>query len=142
MTKWTNSWAYQRANAAVKTLLSSPKKLLALVERAAQKSEKNQGKFGLVGQSLESLKVLIRMIAAYAKGDYDAVGADNLVLIIAVVVYFVMPLDALPDFIAVLGLSDDLALLTWTWGRVKTEVERFLAWELEQDREPRKLSDK
>ena len=141
MSKWTNSWAYKRASAAVKSLLASPKKLLALVERAAQKSEKTEGRFGLVGQSVESLKVLIRMVAAYAKGDYRSIGADNLVLIVAVVVYFVMPLDALPDFIAVMGLTDDAALLAWTWGRVKSEVEKFLVWELGQEAEVKKLDD-
>lgn len=141
MSKWTNSWAYKRANHAVKSLLASPKKQLVLVERAAQKSEKNQGKSGLVGQSLESLKVLIRMMTAYARGDYRSIGSDNLVLIVAVIVYFVMPLDTLPDFIAVLGLTDDAALLAWTWGRVKSEVEKFLEWELDQENAQKKLEE-
>ena len=42
---------------------------------------------------------------------------------LAAVVYFVMPLDALPDFIALLGLTDDAAVLAWTWSVVKEEVE-------------------
>ena len=133
MSRWANSWAYKRAKKAVASLLESPQKLLTLVEKAARKNEQAAGNSGLVGQSVDSLKVLIRLIAAYARGDYRLIGMDNLVLIISAVVYFVMPLDALPDFIAILGLTDDAALLAWTWSRAKLEVEKFLVWELEQE---------
>ena len=133
MSRWANSWAYKRAKNAVASLLESPQKLLALVEKATRKNEQTVGNSSLVGQSVDSLKVLIRLIAAYARGDYRLIGIDNLVLIISAVVYFVMPLDALPDFIAILGLTDDAALLAWTWSRVKLEVEKFMAWELEQE---------
>ena len=134
MSRWTHSWAYRKAKIAVRSLLDSPSKLLKLVEKAAEKSERKPASTGLVGQTLDSLKVLIRMVTAYARGDYREIAKDNLALIIAAVVYFVMPLDTLPDFIAFLGLTDDAALLAWTWSRVKSEVEKFLVWELAREK--------
>ena len=135
MKKLLNSWAYRKAKGAVNALLQSPKKLMEVIEKAAQKTEKSEGSMGLVGQSVESLKVLIRMMSAYARGDYRAISTENLVLIMASIVYFVMPLDTLPDFIAFLGLTDDAALLVWTLNRVKSEVEGFLEWELRQEKD-------
>ncbi len=128
--RWVNSWAYRKARNTVSALLNSPKKLLALVEKATQKSERQR--HGALAKTLESVKVMVRLITAYVSGEYRAVSTENLLMIIAALVYFVMPLDALPDFIVVLGLTDDAAILAWTWRRVKDEVERFIAWELAQ----------
>lgn len=129
--RWLNTWAYRKSKAAVSAVLQSPKKLLELLERAAKKSESQAN--GPIGKSIDSLKVMIRLVTAYAKGDYRDVALDKLALIVAALIYFVMPLDALPDFIALLGLVDDAALLAWTFGAVKEEVERFLLWELQQE---------
>lgn len=57
--------------------------------------------------------------------------------IVAGLIYFVSPLDAIPDFIPGLGLVDDLAVLAWvmkTWGG---ELEAFRTWRDAQDRETR-----
>lgn len=128
---WRNTWAYRKATRLAKSVASSPKKLLALLEKASKKSEREAT--GTIGKTLESLKVMIRLLTAYAKGEYRDVALENVALIITAIVYFVMPLDALPDFIAVLGLTDDAALLTWTWSKVRAEVERYLEWELEHE---------
>ena len=128
--RWMSTWAYRKATAAVASLINSPKRLLSLLDKAVQKSERQSQ--GVIAKSFESLKVMVRLLRAYAKGDYRTVAADKLVLIIAAIAYFVMPLDALPDFIAVFGLTDDAALLAWTLSAVKQEVERFLEWELQQ----------
>lgn len=128
--RWANTRAYKKAKGLVGAIVASPKKMLALLEKASQKSGKEAK--GIVGKTLESLKIMIRLLSAYAKGEYRAIGMDNLALIVAAIVYFVMPLDALPDIIAVFGLADDAAVLAWTWKTVKTEIERFLEWELEQ----------
>ncbi len=130
--RWANTRAYRKAQSLVDALLHSPQRLLDLLERATKKSESQPN--GSLGKTLESVKVMIRLVTAYAKGDYRAIALDNLALIVAALVYFVMPLDALPDFIAMLGLMDDAALLAWTWGAVKDEVERFLQWELAQEK--------
>ncbi len=129
--RWLKSRAYLRAKKTVTVLLESPKRLLRLVERVARKSDRASS--GPISKSVESIKIMVRLVTAYAKGEYKDVAIENLVKITAALVYFVMPLDALPDFIAVFGLTDDAALLAWTFGAVKQEVERFLAWELEAD---------
>jgi len=129
--RWLDTWAYKKAKNGVASLLNSPSKLLALLEKVSHKSDGRAS--GPLGKTLESVKVLVRLASAYANGNYRAIAKDKLVMIVAALAYFAMPLDALPDFIAVLGLTDDVALLAWTWGAVKEEVEKFLQWEVEQD---------
>jgi uncharacterized membrane protein YkvA (DUF1232 family) len=49
------------------------------------------------------------------------------------VVYFVMPVDLIPDFIAGLGFVDDAALLARTMKSVKSDIDDFKTWEERQE---------
>jgi len=130
----SNNFAYRKAKRLVTATINSPKKLLSLANSA-------QGKIN--GRVKKSLKPLIepiqdsyRLIRAYANGDYRQVSPENLGLIVAAIIYFVMPLDGLPDFIVGLGFTDDAAVLAWTFNKVKTELSNFKAWEVDQKESP------
>jgi len=127
----TNSRAYQKAQRLVSATIASPAKLLSLAGSARKKASKNaQSK---VSDLLEPIKASYRLIQAYASGNYRDISLENFGLIVAAVIYFVMPIDAMPDFIAGLGLADDATLLAWTFSKVKEELDRFLNWEQQQD---------
>lgn len=72
---------------------------------------------------------LFRLIKAYATGTYREIPWNSLVMIIASVIYFVMPIDLIPDFIPALGLLDDAALLAWTIKTFSEDIDAFLEWE-------------
>ena len=38
-------------------------------------------------------------------------------------------MDAVPDFVVGLGYLDDIALLSWLFQNVATELKRFSQWE-------------
>ncbi len=77
----------------------------------------------------ERLLVLGRMIAAYARGQYRHIPVKTLVTILAGLLYFLNPLDLIPDMILGAGLLDDLAVLTWVYRSASEEVDRFVAWD-------------
>lgn len=52
---------------------------------------------------------------------------------IGAIMYFVMPVDAIPDWIAVLGFTDDAAVITFTLKQVKGDIEKFLEWKKNQE---------
>ena len=70
-----------------------------------------------------------RLLRAYAKGSYREIPWQSLLIIIASVIYFVMPLDAIPDFLVGLGYVDDAALLGWTIKSVSSDIDDFTTWE-------------
>jgi uncharacterized membrane protein YkvA (DUF1232 family) len=49
-------------------------------------------------------------------------------MIVATVIYFVSPIDLVPDFIIGLGIFDDVALIGFTAKQISTELERFKTW--------------
>jgi uncharacterized membrane protein YkvA (DUF1232 family) len=53
-------------------------------------------------------------------------------MIVASIVYFVMPVDLLPDFILGIGFLDDAGLIAWTVKTISSDIEKFIEWEESQ----------
>ncbi|MDJ1483218.1 YkvA family protein [Cytophagaceae bacterium DM2B3-1] len=81
---------------------------------------------------VSNLQTLSRMIRAYVKGDYKVIPWTTLVKIVAALVYFVSPLDFIPDLLPVLGFSDDIAIVLWVLSSCTEEIKRFQEWEAAQ----------
>lgn len=81
---------------------------------------------------VERVRVLIRMVRAYASGRYRGIKVTNLLLLVAAIVYFVTPLDFVPDFIPITGFVDDFTVVLWVYGKLQEEIDAYLAWENEQ----------
>src|SRR4029434_9149163 len=69
------------------------------VEKAQSQKEKLQGLF-------QSLMALFRLVKAYAVGEYRAVPWKSLIASVTALVYFIYPLDFIPDFLLP-GFLDD-----------------------------------
>lgn len=83
---------------------------------------------------LHEIAVLGRMAKAVAKGDYD-LATPKIVMAVATLGYVVSPVDAIPDIVPILGLTDDAALVTATVGALTYEIACFRSWELGQEDE-------
>ncbi len=108
--------------------LRDPDKLRDLVQKAKGKAEA-AGASGPLKDMWQSLLSLLRLLRAYASGQYRNVPAKSLVLIVAGILYFVMPIDVIPDFVVGLGFLDDAAVLAWVVSSVRTVVTDFEKWE-------------
>ena len=106
--------------------IKNPGKLNSLLDRAWKKSDNQRHRLAGVW---ESLQACLRMLRAWANGSYRGIPRDSLVAIAAAVIYFVMPLDMIPDFILSLGLIDDVALFGWVLSSVKNDIDLFIEWE-------------
>ena len=108
--------------------LRDPDKLRDLVQKAKGKAEA-AGASGPLKDMWQSLLSLLRLLRAYASGQYRNVPAKSLVLIVAGILYFVMPIDLIPDFVVGIGFLDDAAVLAWVVSSVRTVVTDFEKWE-------------
>ena len=82
-----------------------------------------------VASAKEKLSVFSRMASAYVSGRYRTVPWKTVMTILAAIIYFLNPLDLVPDFIPVMGLTDDFGVLMWVYASVSSEIDKFLAWE-------------
>jgi len=126
-----SSRAYLKAIGLVKQTLSNPMQLRKLLTKATNKAEKT----GKIASLSASISTAARLIKHYASGDYRNISFESLALIVASIIYFVMPIDVLPDFIVGLGFVDDASLLAWTFSSLKDDMQRFIEWENKQIKE-------
>lgn len=110
----------------------NPNRLKRLLEDSQEKintvtsdSEKVKGILGI-------LRTLVRMMKAYLRGEYKVVPWKTLLLIVGALIYFVSPLDFIPDFIPITGFIDDFSIVVWVFSRINKEIRRFEEWEAAQ----------
>jgi uncharacterized membrane protein YkvA (DUF1232 family) len=82
-----------------------------------------------ISTAKEKFYVLGRIVRAYAMGQYRNIPWKTILLIVAALVYFISPMDLLPDIIPITGLTDDFGILLWVYNAVSSEIEKFLTWE-------------
>ena len=121
------SKAYKMASSRAGNYAKDPKKLIKLIGDATQKAD--QLKSGPLKEAWGSLMILLRMLKAYAAGDYRNISWQSVTLIIATIAYFVIPTDLIPDFIPGGLLIDDAALLGVTLRSLQSDIESYLSWE-------------
>ena len=80
----------------------------------------------------EKFGVVYRLFKAYASGKYRNIPWKSLLLITAALIYFVSPVDLIPDVLVGIGFTDDFAILLMVYKAVHSEVEKFLDWEKSQ----------
>ncbi len=119
----------EKANA----VLESSTQTGELVTEAEKKSSQpdKQGLSNLGSQ----VKALVRMVKSYKRGDYRDVSKKSLVLVVAGLLYFVSPIDAVPDFLIGAGLLDDATVLAFIFSTLSSEISAFQAWEEEKEEE-------
>jgi uncharacterized membrane protein YkvA (DUF1232 family) len=82
-----------------------------------------------IGRVFDDLMTFLRLLKARAKGRYRQTPWKSVALVIGAVLYFISPLDAIPDFIPLIGFADDAAVIALVMRAVRKDVEAFRAWE-------------
>jgi len=119
---------FKRATGKAGRYASNTSRLIELAKEVAGKL-KHVGFRGNLAEFQGSVGLLVRMIKAYSSGSYKALPWKSLVSIVAVLIYFVSPIDLIPDFLPVIGIADDVALVLWLIKTLGSDIEKFSAWE-------------
>jgi uncharacterized membrane protein YkvA (DUF1232 family) len=104
------------------------KKLLGDAVKKAKRYERNRGPLADVWGYLTAL---FRLLRAYISGDYRDIPWVSIVLVIVAIIYFVSPIDLIPDFLPA-GYIDDAAVIALVIAQIQADLDNFLAWEVER----------
>lgn len=83
------------------------------------------------GPSLsERLRAVPRMVRMTVTGRYRGMSVGRLAALAFGALYIVSPVDLMPEiFLPLIGLGDDMVVLTFVFSGLMAETEQFLLWE-------------
>ena len=117
--------SFKRFEEKAKKYTDHPKEINGLLKKALHKANNKKGSLTEVW---DKLQLFFELVKAWSKGEYHDISKKTIILIVATVLYFVSPIDLVPDFIVGLGIFDDVALIGFTAKQISTELERFKTW--------------
>lgn len=121
-------WTFAKGKA--KRVAGNASRLGAILTSASRKAEENKSRLAGV---FKDLKNLLQLLSAWARGEYRAAPWSSILAALAAVIYFLNPLDILPDVIAGAGLVDDAFVLSAVFSSIKNDLKKFNDWKKEQD---------
>lgn len=109
-------------------VLSQPERVNHLLQASKNKLNKLELQDGDFKSILGTIRTFIRMLKAFRRGQYE-IPWTTVLMIVAALIYFVMPLDMMPDFIPAAGYIDDFAVVMAIFKKVQKDVDSYQSWE-------------
>lgn len=109
-------------------IASNRDKLKDLLQKASNKL-KEVGEMPAIKESKTQVEIVFRMLKAHLNHEYKGVSTRTIGMLVLGILYFVLPVDFIPDFIPVVGYIDDLTVLLAIFKSLNSDIEKFLEWE-------------
>ena len=74
------------------------------------------------------IKWMLRLIKDYASGEYREIPWGSIAAITGAIIYFVSPVDVIPDPIPVVGYLDDAYVIKLALEFVKEDLDEYKKW--------------
>lgn len=81
-----------------------------------------------VGPKLAYIPQMVLLIRSYAICEYREVTKTEIVLMVAALIYFVSPLDVIPDKFLGFGWLDDALVASLVVRRCEGSIKRYMSW--------------
>src|SRR5690349_9977084 len=82
--------------------VKKPTPIKQLLNDAYEKASEKNDVGTMAHEAWENLQILFRLIKTSVSGEYTGLPTPTIIAAIAVVIYFLSPIDLIPDFIPVL----------------------------------------
>jgi len=126
---YLKSKSFQKALKNAVGIASNPDKISDLIGSVSEKlSDMDENKKKVSG-FLEKVKTLLRMLRSYINGEYRQIPWRSLLMIIGSLIYFMMPIDLIPDFIPMTGFADDISIIFLVFSSISDDIAAFLEYE-------------
>lgn len=108
-------------------IISDVNKTRAFIDKVVKKL----GNIPIIGPFFEDIPLLCDSVIDYATGKYKEIPLASIITIVAALVYFVSLIDLIPDFIPLIGLVDDAAIIGFALMAVHNDLQSYKEWKYE-----------
>ena len=126
---YLKSKSFQNALKRAAGIATDHEKISDLIGSVADKMSDMDENKRRASDFFKKIGTLLRMLRAYINGNYRQIPFKSLLMIIGALIYFMMPIDLIPDFIPVTGLADDITIIFLVFGSINEDIQAFLEFE-------------
>jgi len=116
---------FKKSESKASVILKDKSKASDTIKEALGKAVTNKGQL----EGVWAKMVLLFAVAKdYVNGDYTEIPKRSIVAILGGLIYFLSPIDVVPDFVPVLGFIDDVFVLNLVYKQVLKDLEKYKIW--------------
>lgn len=128
-TKKDGEKAFNSTKKQAESALKDKTKTLHILDDAMKK----MGELPMIGDAFKDIPTLCDIVRDYVKGNYKEVPVGSIIAALAALIYFVSPIDAIPDFIPVVGYLDDVTVIAVALQFIHSDLEEYRKWKEAQE---------
>jgi uncharacterized membrane protein YkvA (DUF1232 family) len=98
------------------------------LDRFLERLEKKLKHIPVVGGMLSEIPTLIALVKAFIEKRYLDIPIGSIIAIVGSLIYFLSPIDLMPDFLPAIGLVDDAGVIALALKLVHDDVKEYKAW--------------
>ena len=74
------------------------------------------------------IRLMFALVKDWANGSYRKIPFATIAMIVFAIIYFLNPMDAIPDPIPVLGYVDDASVIALAFSAVEFDLKEYARW--------------
>ena len=98
-------------------------------------AERLSQKAGFLSQYWEAIKTSFSLIRDWFSGSYDKIPGRMIASLAGALIYFISPVDLIPDWIPMAGFLDDAAILAAVFKLSEADLKFYRRWKRKQQPE-------
>jgi uncharacterized membrane protein YkvA (DUF1232 family) len=117
---------FNRTLAAAKKVMNRRVRLILLIRNTYIRLSRTEN---LAAHFRDDLILLVKLVKAWTLGQYRAVPWKSVLYAVAALLYFINPIDLIPDAIVGIGYLDDAAVAAAVVRAIHNDLQAFKEWE-------------
>lgn len=124
----TRYWASRAFRLAIDAAHVTLKKRIRVLKIVREVWKRIRDRQQALGSGAQTLTQLARLVQARVCGRYTGISWSTMAIAMAALIYFLNPLDAIPDSLAIIGFTDDISVAAFVARSLSEELDRFQQW--------------
>ena len=108
-------------------IISDMTKTRAFIDKVIKKL----GNIPIIGHLFEDIPLLCELVVDYVTGKYKEIPLATIITIVAAMVYFLSPIDLIPDPLPIIGYIDDAAVVGFVINALHNDIQSYREWKSE-----------
>ena len=120
---------YKKNETKAMEILKDKNKVSKLLEEAMNKAKANR--IGPIDEIWSKLQIVFSLLKDWISGEYKQIPMGSLMILVVGLIYFITPIDILPDLIPG-GFVDDVVIFGFLFKQISADIDAYRSWKEEK----------